>query len=257
MCGRLRMGRKLAKSSKRLRSSTLMLEKPPPIGVVTGPFNPTRVRSMDSLSSLGMYSWYFSKASAPAAKLSHSNLTPVASRIRTLAFTTSGPMPSPGINVTLYDIVVPSNWPESVSGLGFGRRVVLGVEQFLQLSHELAHVFEIQINRGEAYIGDFIDALQAIHDQFADFAGFALTIGRVHHEALGIIDDLLQSAHGDRPLLARPQQPIQHFLTLELFAPPVFLDHHVGDLVDPLIGREVPLALQALAAEVNGIEIRG
>jgi len=34
---------------------------------------------MDSLSSLGMYSLYFSKASAPAAKLSHSNLTPVAS----------------------------------------------------------------------------------------------------------------------------------------------------------------------------------
>ena len=38
-----------------------MLAKPPPMGVVTGPFRPTRVRSMDSLSSLGMYSWYFFK----------------------------------------------------------------------------------------------------------------------------------------------------------------------------------------------------
>src|SRR5271169_112294 len=105
MCGRLRMGRKLAKSSKRLRSSTLMLEKPPLMGVVTGPFSPTRVRSMDSLSSLGMYSWYFSKASAPAAKLSHSNLTPVASIMRTVAWMTSGPIPSPGIRVTLCAIL--------------------------------------------------------------------------------------------------------------------------------------------------------
>ena len=29
---------------------------PPPTGVVTGPFSPTRVRSIDSVSSLGMYS---------------------------------------------------------------------------------------------------------------------------------------------------------------------------------------------------------
>ncbi len=37
-----------------------MLENPPPIGVVTGPFRPTRVRSIDSVNSFGMYSWYFS-----------------------------------------------------------------------------------------------------------------------------------------------------------------------------------------------------
>ena len=33
-----------------------MLEKPPPTGVVTGPFRPRWVRSIDSVSSLGMYS---------------------------------------------------------------------------------------------------------------------------------------------------------------------------------------------------------
>ena len=33
-----------------------MLGKPSPTGVVTGPFSPTRVRSIDSISSLGMYS---------------------------------------------------------------------------------------------------------------------------------------------------------------------------------------------------------
>src|SRR5580704_11325160 len=108
MCGRLRIGRKFAYSSNFWRSATLMLEKPPPTGVVTGPFNPTRVRSIDSITSLGMYSPCFSKASAPTANDSHSNFTPVASRIRTVARVTSGPMPSPGIRVTLCAISKPS-----------------------------------------------------------------------------------------------------------------------------------------------------
>jgi hypothetical protein len=60
MCGKLRIGRKLAYSSNRFRSATLMLGKPPPTGVVTGPFNPTRVRSSDSIKSFGMYSPDFS-----------------------------------------------------------------------------------------------------------------------------------------------------------------------------------------------------
>src|ERR1039458_1060401 len=51
-----------------------------------------------------MYSPNRSNASAPAANLCHSNATPVAapaaSTIRTTAADTSGPIPSPGINVT-------------------------------------------------------------------------------------------------------------------------------------------------------------
>src|SRR5271157_1289997 len=82
-----------------------MLAKPPPIGVVTGPLSPTWVRSRDSVSSFGMYSLYFSNASAPAMKVSHSNFTPVASRMRTVAWVTSGPMPSPGMRVILCVII--------------------------------------------------------------------------------------------------------------------------------------------------------
>src|SRR5580693_5788922 len=129
MCGRLRMGRKFAYKSNFLRSATLMLAKPPPTGVVTGPFSATRVRSIDSSSSLGMYSPCFSKASAPTANVSHSNFTPVASRMRTVALVTSGPIPSPGIRVTLW--------------LG-----TLHLHQILQLVHELFDVLEIQIHRG-------------------------------------------------------------------------------------------------------------
>src|SRR5207302_10977629 len=99
---------KLANSSNCLRRATLMLENPPPIGVVTGPFRPSPVRSIDCVSSLGMYSPYLANASEPAENLSHSIFTPDASTMRTAAFVTSGPMPSPGISVTL--CVMNSYW---------------------------------------------------------------------------------------------------------------------------------------------------
>src|ERR1039458_2166697 len=266
ICGRLRIGRKFAKSSKRRRSSTLMLEKPPPMGVVTGPFSPTRVRSMDSESSFGMYSLYFSKASAPAAKLSHSNLTPVASSMRTVAWITSGPIPSPGISVTLcaidFDHVgtaalgCPASAARSASTLRhltLRFRRVFGLKQVFQFGHKFLHIFEVEIDGGESYIGDFIVAAQAIHDQLAYFAGFALALGRLDDEGLGVIDDLLQLADGHWTLLAGAHQAVEHLLAVKALAAPIFLYHHVRDFVDALVGSEPLFAFQAFAAAPNGI----
>src|SRR5216683_740223 len=283
MCGRLRMGRKLAKSSKRLRSSTLMLAKPPPMGVVTGPFSPTRVRSMDSLSSLGMYSLYFSKASAPAAKLSHSNLTPVASSMRTVAWMTSGPMPSPGIRVTLWVMknerksghrVIGSSGhlnPPRISfsmarspdhpitrfcfALRFGRIFFFarGFQQIFKLGHEFLHVFEVQIDGCEPYIRDFVVAAEAVHDELADFAGFALALGGLDDKSLGFIDDLLELADGHRALFAGAHEAVEHFLAVKTLAATVLLYDHVRDFVDALVGGEALFALQAFAAAADGI----
>jgi hypothetical protein len=36
-------------------------------------------------------------------------------------------------------------------------------------------------------------------------------------------------------------------VALEFFAPAIFLDHHVGNLVDAFVGGEAALALQAFA----------
>ena len=46
-----RTGRRLANRSSALRRPTLTLVKPPPIGVVTGPFSATLLRSIESSSS--------------------------------------------------------------------------------------------------------------------------------------------------------------------------------------------------------------
>src|SRR6266481_6566751 len=134
MWGKLRIGRKFAYSSNFCLRATLMLEKPPPTGVVTGPFSPTCVRSMDSITSFGMYSPCFSKASAPTAKDSHSNFTPVASRMRTVALVTSGPMPSPGIRVTSWLIKLGARL--RLEGLLSDLRDFLRFHQIFQLIHE-------------------------------------------------------------------------------------------------------------------------
>ena len=57
---------------------------------------------------------------------------------------------------------------------------------------------------------------------------------------------LLQLARGDRPLFAGAQQAAQHLLPVEALAAAVFLHHHVGDLVDALVGGEAPVAALAL-----------
>ncbi len=90
-----------------------------------------------------------------------------------------------------------------------------------------------------------------VHDEFADLAGGALAFGRINDKGFSVIDDLLQLAHGDRPFFAGPQQSGKNFLALEFLAASVFLHHHVGDLVDALVGGEAPFALQALAATAN------
>src|SRR5581483_7100166 len=133
------------------------------------------------------------------------------------------------------------------------RRAFLRLQQVLQLRHELLHVFEVQVNRGEAHVGYFVVLAQAVHDQLADFAGFALAVSGVNDEALGVVDNLLQLANRDRALFAGSHQAVQHFLPIETLAPAVFLDHHVRDLVNPLVGGEALPALQTLPPPADGL----
>src|SRR6185437_4080447 len=87
--------------SSSLRSATLTERKPPPTGVVIGPFNATPLSRIASRTSGGSgLPPYRSITSAPASRTSHSNSTPVASRTRRVASVNSGPVPSPGMSTT-------------------------------------------------------------------------------------------------------------------------------------------------------------
>ena len=98
-------GRTCAYMSSALRSPTLTERKPPPTGVVIGPFRATPfARIASSVSSGSGLPPCSSIAAAPAGRTSQSNSTPVASSTLRVASVSSGPMPSPGISVTRWDI---------------------------------------------------------------------------------------------------------------------------------------------------------
>jgi hypothetical protein len=83
-----------------MRSATFTLRNPPPTGVDTGPFKATPFFRMDSSTSSGSGEPDASIATVPACCTSQENGTPVASSTRRVASVSSGPTPSPGINVT-------------------------------------------------------------------------------------------------------------------------------------------------------------
>src|SRR5437879_10919906 len=88
--------------SSSLRRATLTERKPPPTGVVIGPLSATPVSRIASRTSGGSgFPPCLSITSAPASRTSQSNSTPVASRTRRVASVNSGPVPSPGMSVTL------------------------------------------------------------------------------------------------------------------------------------------------------------
>ena len=82
-----------------MRRATLTLRNPVPIGVVSGPLIATPLLRMESSTWSGRGVPYLSMTSAPASWTSQSNCTPVASRTRRVASDSSGPTPSPGMNV--------------------------------------------------------------------------------------------------------------------------------------------------------------
>ena len=93
------MGRTLAYRSSVWRKVTFTDLKPLPMGVPMGPLRATRFFWIESSTSCGSVVPAFSATPAPALCTSQSMATPEASSTRWVAAHTSGPMPSPGINV--------------------------------------------------------------------------------------------------------------------------------------------------------------
>ncbi len=63
---------------------------------------------------------------------------------------------------------------------------------------------------------------------------------------LHFVHHLGQLRHRDRTLLARLDQPFQNLWPVELFAPSISFDDHVGHFVTTFVRSKAPLALQAL-----------
>src|SRR6266481_4042987 len=136
---------------------------------------------------------------------------------------------------------------------GFPLRFRRGFQQVFELGHEFLHVLKVEIDGGESYIRDFVVAAEAVHDEFADFTGFALALSGLDDEALGFVDDLLEFADGHGALFAGAHESVENFLAVKALAASVFFYHHVWNFVDALVGGKTLFALQAFAAAANGI----
>src|SRR3954454_10100242 len=96
--------------SSSLRRPTLTERKPPPTGVVIGPFSAAPAsRIASSVSGGSGLPPYSSITPSPAWRTSHSKSTPVASRTRRVASVSSGPVPSPGMRTTRCAIPAPDS----------------------------------------------------------------------------------------------------------------------------------------------------
>ena len=77
--------------------------------------------------------------------------------------------------------------------------------------------------------------------------------GAVDDEGFDGVDDFLHLGDGDFALLAGMEQAGEDLLAVEVFAAAVFLDDHVGDFVEALVGGEALVAAFALAAAADGV----
>jgi len=126
-------------------------------------------------------------------------------------------------------------------------------DERLKRGLELGDVLEVEIDRGEADVGDSVEYLEVVHDELADLGGGAFALGCVHEEGLACVDDGLEPRGGDGALFAGAQQAAENLLALKALAAAVFFDDHVGNFVDALVGGEAAVALLAFTAAADGV----
>src|SRR5207244_7017308 len=82
-----------------------------------------------------------------------------------------------------------------------------------------------------------------------------LLLGAVVELRLDLADDVVHRLDADRPLLARFQNRGAELLAVEGLTPAVSLDDVRQDVLDVLVGRVPPVALEALAPAPNELAV--
>src|SRR5438309_7015252 len=126
-------------------------------------------------------------------------------------------------------------------------------KQALQFIHKFPHVFEVEVDGSKPYIGYFVQSLQTGHEQLANLAGGTFALGRIVNESLDLVHEGFEPRGRHGTLFARLQQSLQYLLAVKAFPPAILFDDHIGNLIDPFVGRETASALEAFPAAADQI----
>src|SRR2546430_2248847 len=110
-------------------------------------------------------------------------------------------------------------------------------------------------HRGKAEVGTGVELLDVFHHHPAGVFAGDLLLGAVVELRLDLADGVVRRLDADRPLLARFQNRGAELLAVEGLTPAVSLDDVRQDVLDVLVGRVPPVALEALAPAPNELAV--
>src|SRR5688572_5267460 len=130
-------------------------------------------------------------------------------------------------------------------------------DQVFKLSHELRHVFKLQIHGSETNICDLVEFFQAPHDHLANLTRRTFTFRRFLNILFDCIYDTVELCRWYRALFTSAQQSRHYFVAVESLAPAVFFYDHVRYLVDALVRRKSSLTTKTFSPAANCIAFTG
>ena len=121
-------------------------------------------------------------------------------------------------------------------------------EQLAEFGHKGIDILKLTVDRSEANVSHFINALELVHNEFADLLGGYLAIERILKGGFNVIDNVFKCINGNRALFAGAQQTVKKLVAVENLARVVLLYNDDGKTFDDFVCSETLLALKTFSA---------
>ena len=129
------------------------------------------------------------------------------------------------------------------------------LNEFLQLDHEFADVFERAVDGSKAHVSNLIRVMKLAHRRFANDGTKNLLFAPLLKIAFDAVGNRFYRVDADGTLFAGPFETVDDFDAIVTF-PAAILFHHQGHhLFDPLIGREAAIATRAFPSPSDHVAV--
>jgi len=133
-----------------------------------------------------------------------------------------------------------------------GRRL-LAVDQGIDFLPEALNVGELPVNRGKPNVGNAIQFLEVLYDQFSDCGAGHFDLAQVVEVLLDLVYRLLNIVVGHRSFGAGFANACGQLVPAELLPASVLLDHHEAVSVKSLVSSEAGVAVQTLPSPSDAV----